>query len=57
MALAVLRFKFLWTPHMCVLAAVGICDYSVWEAILHKLGSKSEVTVSINGAIYWMLRM
>ncbi|XP_072036179.1 protein C-mannosyl-transferase DPY19L3-like isoform X2 [Amphiura filiformis] len=45
MALAVMRFKFLWTPHMCVLAAVGICEYSVWEAVLAKFGSKSEITV------------
>ena len=47
MALCVLRFKFLWTPHMCVLAAVGVSDYAVWETILAKIGVKSEITVSV----------
>ena len=37
-ALSTVRFKFLWTPHMCVLAAAGISHCQVWKELQKRLG-------------------
>lgn len=34
MAISTLRMKYLWTPHMCILAAYGIADYDFWLKVL-----------------------
>ncbi|XP_072178333.1 protein C-mannosyl-transferase DPY19L3-like isoform X2 [Diadema setosum] len=45
MAFLVLRMKFVWTPQMCVLAAFGVGNGSLWRWLLGKLGCKSDTTV------------
>ncbi|XP_038077651.1 probable C-mannosyltransferase DPY19L3 isoform X2 [Patiria miniata] len=47
LAVAIQRLKYLWLPHVCVLAAFGICDYRTWRALLTRLGFKSETGVQI----------
>eukprot|EP00058_Branchiostoma_floridae_P007992 XP_002593480.1 hypothetical protein BRAFLDRAFT_70739 [Branchiostoma floridae] len=37
LAVSTLRFKYLWTPHMCVLAAAGVADHETWKILLKKL--------------------
>jgi len=37
-ALSTVRFKFLWTPHMCVLAAAGISHCQVRKELQKRLG-------------------
>lgn len=45
MAFLVVRMKVIWTPHMCVLAAYGIGNASLWRWLLGKVGCKSETYV------------
>ncbi|XP_033635703.1 probable C-mannosyltransferase DPY19L3 [Asterias rubens] len=45
LAATILRLKYLWTPHMCVLAAFGICDYRIWRALLQRLRISSETAI------------
>ena len=37
-ALSTVRFKFLWTPHVCVLAAAGASHCQVWKELQKRLG-------------------
>ncbi|XP_078694260.1 protein C-mannosyl-transferase DPY19L3-like isoform X2 [Branchiostoma floridae x Branchiostoma belcheri] len=37
LAVSTMRFKYLWTPHMCVLAAAGVADFEAWKILLKKL--------------------
>lgn len=46
LATSTLRFKFLWTPHMCLFAAGVFCNQSFWKAVLNKIGIK-QIYVSI----------
>lgn len=46
LAISTLRFKFLWTPHMCLFAAGVFCNQSFWKAVLNKIGIK-HIYVSI----------
>jgi len=46
LAMSTLRFKFLWTPHMCLFAAGVFCNQSFWKALLNKIGIK-QIYVSI----------
>lgn len=46
LAMSTLRFKFLWTPHMCLFAAGVFCNQSFWKAVLNKIGIK-QIYVSI----------
>ncbi|XP_065185191.1 protein C-mannosyl-transferase DPY19L3-like [Sycon ciliatum] len=41
-AFTTLRFKYLWTPHMCILAAVGVSDAQLYQWLLSRVGVKSE---------------
>nr|KAF6271081.1 dpy-19 like C-mannosyltransferase 3 [Myotis myotis] len=34
LALSTMRMKYLWTPHVCVFAASGLCSPEVWGSIL-----------------------
>ena len=34
MALTTVRMKFLWLPHMCIVAAGTLCQQDVWKAVL-----------------------
>ncbi|KAM6325023.1 protein C-mannosyl-transferase DPY19L3 isoform 2-T3 [Podargus strigoides] len=34
LALSTMRMKYLWTSHMCVFAAFGLCSTEVWKLIL-----------------------
>ena len=45
LALTALRFKFLWTPHMCLFAAGIFCNQHFWKTMLMKIGLK-EICVS-----------
>ncbi|KAJ7337819.1 hypothetical protein OS493_007977 [Desmophyllum pertusum] len=40
LAISTLRFKFLWTPHMCLFASGIFCNQSFWKAVLNKIGIK-----------------
>lgn len=40
LALLTLRIKYLWTPHMCLVAALGICDWEIWQSIVDTVGIK-----------------
>lgn len=40
LAMMALRMKYLWTPHMCVLAAVVLGDVEMWHAMLIHLKPK-----------------
>ncbi|XP_035869196.1 probable C-mannosyltransferase DPY19L3 isoform X2 [Phyllostomus discolor] len=34
LALSTMRMKYLWTPHLCVFAASGLCSAEVWGPLL-----------------------
>ncbi|XP_054426258.1 probable C-mannosyltransferase DPY19L3 [Pteronotus mesoamericanus] len=34
LALSTMRMKYLWTPHLCVFAASGLCSADVWGPLL-----------------------
>ncbi|XP_036922323.1 probable C-mannosyltransferase DPY19L3 isoform X2 [Sturnira hondurensis] len=34
LALSTMRMKYLWTPHLCVFAASGLCSAEVWGLLL-----------------------
>ncbi|XP_064628354.1 protein C-mannosyl-transferase DPY19L3-like isoform X2 [Lineus longissimus] len=36
MAISTMRFKYLWTVYMCIMASVGICDFHFWKKLLSK---------------------
>ncbi|EDO42027.1 predicted protein [Nematostella vectensis] len=38
MAVTTLRFKFLWTPHMCVFGAGTLCHQGFWRFVLERAG-------------------
>ena len=51
-ALTTQRFKVLWVPHMCVLAAGAVANLGGWRAILKRIGAvKSNHSVSYNRII------
>ena len=37
MAVTTLRFKFLWMPHICIVAAGIICSQDLWSFLLSKI--------------------
>ncbi|XP_070581349.1 protein C-mannosyl-transferase DPY19L3-like [Ptychodera flava] len=47
LAISTMRFKYLWTPEMCILAAFVVSDYQTWKWLLKKCDIKSEITVWI----------
>ena len=47
-ALSTVRFKFLWTPHMCVLAAACASHHQVWGELQKRLGVQGKVSVSLH---------
>ena len=51
LALTALRFKFLWTPHMCLFAAGIFCNQYFWKTALTKIGLK-EIWVSRSLFVY-----
>ena len=48
LAITTLRMKYLWTPYMCVLAAVAIADSQVWSGVLSLVKCRTVGLVS-----YW----
>lgn len=46
-AMIAIRMKYFWTPYMCVLASVGLADYSAWSWILSRLTSPSRTMVNV----------
>lgn len=49
LAISTLRFKYLWTPHMCLFAAGVFCNQHFWKTVLTKIGLK-EIFVSASFA-------
>ena len=45
LAIAVLRMKYLWTPYICVLASLVLCDNVSYTWILDKFHITSQVLV------------
>lgn len=37
-AMSTQRFKYLWVPHMCVVAAAGASHSQAWRALLERMG-------------------
>ena len=48
LAISTLRMKYLWTPYMCVLAAVGVSDKIVTTWLLERCSITS--TKAVRGA-------
>nr|XP_006822371.1 PREDICTED: probable C-mannosyltransferase DPY19L3-like [Saccoglossus kowalevskii] len=44
MALSTMRFKYLWTPEMCILAGFAIGDSKTWKFLVKKFNITSELT-------------
>ncbi|XP_020618146.1 probable C-mannosyltransferase DPY19L3 [Orbicella faveolata] len=55
LAMSTLRFKFLWTPHMCLFAAGVFCNQSFWKAVLNKIGIKQIYAKIMGHAVPAML--
>ncbi|XP_077866420.1 protein C-mannosyl-transferase DPY19L3-like, partial [Saccoglossus kowalevskii] len=47
MALSTMRFKYLWTPEMCILAGFAIGDSKTWKFLVKKFNITSELTIEI----------
>lgn len=43
LAMSTLRMKYLWTPYMCVLASVGLADYSFWKTLISKFSNRESI--------------
>uniref|UniRef100_A0A915J3X9 C-mannosyltransferase DPY19L3 n=1 Tax=Romanomermis culicivorax TaxID=13658 RepID=A0A915J3X9_ROMCU len=41
LAMMALRMKYLWTPHLCVLAAMSLGDSDIWTTLIAKFRVKS----------------
>jgi hypothetical protein len=56
MALTTRRFTFLWTPSMCILSGVGVCDSRLWNWVSKKLQLQKagEVMVQYGIAVVFM---
>lgn len=56
-ALSTVRFKFLWTPHMCVLAGACASHHQMWEEMLRRLGVQGKavscIPVCIHLVVLW----
>ncbi|KAM9825660.1 probable C-mannosyltransferase DPY19L3 isoform X1 [Syngnathus typhle] len=47
LALSTMRMKYIWTGHMCAVAAYGVCGRDVWAVLLHALRCKTKVTLTL----------
>ncbi|XP_061669516.1 probable C-mannosyltransferase DPY19L3 isoform X4 [Syngnathoides biaculeatus] len=46
-ALRNLRMKYIWTGHMCAVAAYGLCGRDVWSVLLHALRCDTKFVVRL----------
>ncbi|XP_048578041.1 probable C-mannosyltransferase DPY19L3 [Nematostella vectensis] len=51
MAVTTLRFKFLWTPHMCVFGAGTLCHQGFWRFVLERAGINKPSVCKVLGHI------
>lgn len=49
LAITTMRMKYLWTPYICVLAAVGVADKTLWSSVfsLFRISNKYLVSMSL----------
>ncbi|XP_049573548.1 protein C-mannosyl-transferase DPY19L3 isoform X2 [Syngnathus scovelli] len=47
LALSTMRMKYIWTGHMCAVAAYGVCGRDVWAVLLHALRCNTKVTLTL----------
>uniref|UniRef100_A0A7M5WW22 C-mannosyltransferase DPY19L3 n=1 Tax=Clytia hemisphaerica TaxID=252671 RepID=A0A7M5WW22_9CNID len=51
MALTTIRMKFLWMPHMCILAAGIICHQKTWKTCLESIHFKGFLNFAVRQSI------
>ncbi|XP_070703507.1 protein C-mannosyl-transferase DPY19L3 [Pempheris klunzingeri] len=47
LAFSTMRMKYIWTGHMCAVAAYGVCGTEVWTLLLNALRCNSKVLLRI----------
>ncbi|XP_034730770.1 probable C-mannosyltransferase DPY19L3 isoform X2 [Etheostoma cragini] len=47
LAFSTMRMKYIWTGHMCAVAAYGVCRKEVWTVLLSTLGCNSKVLLRL----------
>ena len=47
-AATTLRFKVLCIPYMCVLAAAGVSDHTMWSSVLHCIRIRGKLVIIIH---------
>ncbi|XP_061669514.1 probable C-mannosyltransferase DPY19L3 isoform X2 [Syngnathoides biaculeatus] len=47
LAFSTMRMKYIWTGHMCAVAAYGLCGRDVWSVLLHALRCDTKFVVRL----------
>ncbi|XP_032372222.1 probable C-mannosyltransferase DPY19L3 isoform X1 [Etheostoma spectabile] len=47
LAFSTMRMKYIWTGHMCAVAAYGVCRKEMWTTLLSTLGCNSKVLLRL----------
>ncbi|XP_077569978.1 protein C-mannosyl-transferase DPY19L3 [Stigmatopora nigra] len=47
LAFSTMRMKYIWTGHMCAVAAYGVCGRDVWTMLLHPLRCNTKVMLRL----------
>ncbi|XP_057698711.1 probable C-mannosyltransferase DPY19L3 isoform X2 [Corythoichthys intestinalis] len=47
LAFSTMRMKYIWTGHMCAVAAYGVCGRDVWAMLLHALRCNTKVMLRL----------
>ncbi|XP_019740049.1 probable C-mannosyltransferase DPY19L3 isoform X2 [Hippocampus comes] len=47
LAFSTMRMKYIWTGHMCAVAAYGVCGGDVWAMLLHALRCNAKVLLKL----------
>ncbi|XP_076003156.1 protein C-mannosyl-transferase DPY19L3 [Genypterus blacodes] len=47
LAFSTMRMKYIWTGHMCAVAAYGVCGVELWTLVLNTLRSNSKVLLKL----------
>ncbi|XP_061620761.1 probable C-mannosyltransferase DPY19L3 isoform X2 [Phyllopteryx taeniolatus] len=47
LAFSTMRMKYIWTGHMCAVAAYGVCGRDVWTMLLHALRCNTKFIVRL----------
>ncbi|XP_054626389.1 probable C-mannosyltransferase DPY19L3 isoform X2 [Dunckerocampus dactyliophorus] len=47
LAFSTMRMKYIWTGHMCAVAAYGVCGTEAWSLLLHAIRCNGKVVVRL----------